>query len=78
MVTSVLGNGKAEAVLDNVEDLFFGNKDIDRYTPVQFINEDIKMLNKLLAEGRHFFTQIKQEGVMLYDSEKLKLDDEES
>lgn len=73
VVTSGVNNGKAETVLDNVEDLFFANKDIDRHTPVQFINEDIKMLNKSLAEGRYFFTQIKQEGVVLYDSGKFKL-----
>lgn len=73
VVTSGVSNGKAETVLDNVEDLFFANKDIDRHTPVQFINEDIKMLNKSLAEGRYFFTQIKQEGVVLYDNEKFKL-----
>ncbi|MGL4325987.1 MAG: HEPN domain-containing protein [Tannerellaceae bacterium] len=73
VVTSGVNNGKAETVLDNVEDLFFANKDIDRHTPVQFINEDIKMLNKSLAEGRYFFTQIKQEGVVLYDNGKFKL-----
>lgn len=60
VATSGVSNGKAETVLDNVEDLFFANKDIDRHTPVQFINEDIKMLNKSLAEGRYFFTQINQ------------------
>lgn len=73
VVTSGVSNGKAETILDNVEDLFFANKDIDRHTPVQFINEDIKVLNKSLAEGRYFFTQIKQEGVVLYDNEKFKL-----
>lgn len=73
VVTSGNNNGKAETILDNVEDLFFANKDIDSHTPVQFINEDIKMLNKSLAEGHYFFTQIKEEGVILYDSEKFKL-----
>lgn len=73
VVTSGVSNGKAETVLDNVEDLFFANKDIDRHTPVQFINEDIKVLNKSLSESRYFFTQIKEEGVVLYDSGKFKL-----
>lgn len=73
VVTSGVSNGKAETILDNVEDLFFANKDIDRHTPVQFINEDIKVLNKSLSESRYFFTQIKEEGVVLYDSGKFKL-----
>ncbi len=33
----------------------------------------MKKLNKELDEGRYFFTQIKQEGVILYDSGKFKL-----
>lgn len=73
VVTSGINNGKAETILDNVEDLFFANKDIDHHTPVQFINEDIRVLNKSLSEGRYFFTQIKEEGVVLYDSGKFKL-----
>lgn len=64
---------KAETVLDNVEDIFFSGKDFDRDTPVQFINDDIKIVNKYLEEGRYFYTQIKQEGIVLYNSGKYKL-----
>lgn len=73
VITSSFNSKKAETVLDNVEDLFFAGKDFDRDTPVQFINDDIKMLNKYLEQGRYFYTQIKQEGVILYDSGKYKL-----
>lgn len=73
VITSGINSKKVETVLDNVEDLFFAGKDFDRDTPVEFINDDIKMLNKYLEEGRYFYTQIKQEGVVLYNSGKYKL-----
>lgn len=73
VITSGINSKKAETVLDNVEDIFFAGKDFDRDTPVQFINDDIKMLNKYLEEGRYFYTQIKQEGIVLYNSRKYKL-----
>jgi HEPN domain-containing protein len=50
------------------------NRDIDRQTPVQFINEDIKKLNKDLSDGRYFYTQIKEEGILLYDRGRHKLE----
>ena len=59
--------------MDNVEDIFFAGKDFDRDTPVEFINDDIKQLNKFIEEGRYFYTQIKQEGIILYDSGRYKL-----
>lgn len=73
VITSGINSKKVETVLDNVEDIFFAGKDFDRDTPVQFINDDIKMLNKYLEEGRYFYTQIKQEGIVLYNSRKYKL-----
>ena len=73
VITSGINSKKAETVLDNVEDVFFAGKDFDRDTPVQFINDDIKILNKYLEEGRYFYTQIKQEGIVLYNSGKYKL-----
>ena len=73
VITSGINSKKAETILDNVEDIFFSGKDFDRDTPVQFINDDIKLLNKYLEEGRYFYTQIKQEGIVLYNSGKYKL-----
>lgn len=73
VITSKINNGKAETTLDNIEDLFFANKDFDRDTPVQFINDDIRVFNKAIEESRYFYTQIKREGVVLYDSGKFKL-----
>lgn len=45
----------------------------DFQTPVQFINDDINKLNQDLSEGRYFYTQVKKEGIILYDSGKFKL-----
>lgn len=73
VITSGINNKKAETILDNVEDRFFARKDFDRDTPVQFINDDIKILNKYIEEGRYFYTQIKQEGIVLYNSKKYQL-----
>jgi predicted nucleotidyltransferase/HEPN domain-containing protein len=41
--------------------------------PVRAIAHDIESLNINLAEGQYFFTDIKKEGVTLYDSKKYKL-----
>ena len=73
VITSGVNTKKAETVLDNVEDLFFAGKDFDRDTPVQFINEDIKTFNKFIQQSRYFYTQIKEEGILLFDSGKYKL-----
>lgn len=73
VLTSGINSKKAETVLDNVEDIFFAGKDFDRDTPVQFINDDIKNFNKFIEERRYFYTQIKEEGIILYNSGKYKL-----
>lgn len=73
VITSGINSKKTETVLDNVEDIFFAGKDFDRDTPVSFINDDIKTFNKFIEEGRYFYTQIKEEGIILYNSEKYKL-----
>ncbi len=73
VLTSSINSKKAETILDNVEELFFVGKDLDRHTPVSFINDDIKNFNKFIEEGRYFYTQIKEEGIILYNSGKYKL-----
>ncbi len=74
VVTSGVSDGVAIKALGNIEDLYYDRaKDPDRQPPVQFISEDMTKLNKYLKEGRYFYTQIKQEGVILYDSGKHKL-----
>ena len=43
--------------------------------PVRIIAHDIQSLNISLAEGQYLFTDIKKEGVVLYDSKKHRLAD---
>lgn len=52
---------------------FFENKAWEIHTHPQFINESIAELNKALDKSRYFYTDIKKDGVMLYDSGKYKL-----
>lgn len=42
-------------------------------TPVTIIAHDIKFVNKRLKQGQYFFTDIKKEGIILYDSGQAKL-----
>lgn len=71
VVTSGATDKEVGQKLDNIEYIYY--KDTDKQTPVQFINDSIHKLNRDLEEGRYFYTQIKQEGVRLYDSGRFKL-----
>jgi hypothetical protein len=42
-------------------------------TPVSVIYHSVGQVNYRLKEGRYFFSDIKKEGILLYDSGKLKL-----
>jgi HEPN domain-containing protein/predicted nucleotidyltransferase len=44
-------------------------------TPVQLIADTFQYFNSKLKEGRYFFTDIKEEGILLYDSGRVKLRD---
>lgn len=52
---------------------FFENKAWEIYTHPQFINESVTELNKAIDKSRYFYTDIKKDGVMLYDNGKYKL-----
>ncbi len=71
VVTHGIKDKEAGLILNCIEDIYY--KKPDKQTPLQFINDDIDKLNKNLSDGRYFYTQIKEEGVILYDSENYKL-----
>ncbi|HVV68490.1 MAG TPA: HEPN domain-containing protein [Gammaproteobacteria bacterium] len=48
-------------------------KNVDIKTPVSVIVNDIDFVNKRLSRAQYFFTDIKNEGVLLYDSAKFQL-----
>lgn len=58
IVTQGIKDKDAGQKLDAVEHLYYTDPDFQ--TPVQFINDDIKKLNKDLADGRYFYTQVKK------------------
>lgn len=59
--------------LNKVCERFYKFKSLAISPSIQFINESIQDLNKAIDKGRYFYTDIKREGVMLYDSGKYKL-----
>lgn len=72
VVTSGMDVEKAGRLLDDVESIYL--KRPEQQVPVQFINDDIEKLNSDLSEGRYFYTDVKREGIMLYDSKRFKLE----
>ena len=59
--------------LDAVEYKYY--TDPDGQTPVQFINDDIKKLNKDLSEGRYIYTQVKKKAFYYSTAENSNLPD---
>ena len=56
---------------DKVKSAINHNRTINTWATV--IVHDIVEVNKALSRGRYFFTDIKKEGVLLYDSKRYKL-----
>ncbi len=71
VVTNGISDKKTGTILDNIDDLYYN--DPDTQTPVQFINDDLNTLNRQLEEDSYFCSQLKQEGIILYNSGKFKL-----
>ena len=60
-------------------DLTVEQHDVERHicriikTPIRIIYHEIEHVNRLIERGRYFFTDIKKEGVLLYDSKRFEL-----
>jgi uncharacterized protein len=71
----VIVQTKSEAVQGRfereIEDKIEKSEDIK--TPVSIIVHDIDFINKRLSKAQYFFTDIKKEGILLYDSKKFQL-----
>lgn len=72
VVTSETDVKEAGRILDAVDMKYY--KRPDQQVPIQFINDDIKKLNSDLSEGRYFYTGVKKEGIMLYNSGSYNLE----
>lgn len=71
VVTDGVTDQRASRMLDAIDNMYY--RDPDLQTPVEFIHENIKRLNEYIDAGRYFYTEIKEEGILLYDSEKFTL-----
>ncbi len=60
-------------ILDKAANNYYKGKDRYESATIQFINENIDDLNKAILKNRYFYTDIKREGVMLYNSGRYKL-----
>ncbi len=60
-----------ENVWRKIEDLF--EKSTVVKTRVSLIAHDIEFINRMLAKGQYFFSDIKKEGIYLYNTGKFKL-----
>lgn len=60
-------------VYSRIKDDFFGAADRRLRTNPQFINESIAHLNHNLKLGQYFYSEITEQGIMLYDSGEYEL-----
>jgi len=75
VVTSGVSEGVPMKTLNNIIDIYSRRaKKHNMQPPLQFITEDITKLNKKLRESRYFYTQLKDDGIMLYNSGNHTLD----
>ena len=67
---------KSQSLADQI-DLWYDIEDkagkLPVETPVTLIAHDIKYVNAQLEKGQYFFSDIKKEGIILYDSENYRL-----
>jgi HEPN domain-containing protein/predicted nucleotidyltransferase len=67
---------KSKALADNL-DLWYALEDeagkLPVETPVKIIAHEINFVNSKLKKGQYFFSDIKAEGIILYDSKNCKL-----
>lgn len=60
-------------ILSKATDNYYKGKNRYESTTVQFIDESIDDLNKAIDKNRYLYTDIKREGIMLYNSGRYKL-----
>ena len=62
------------SLYSKIKNQFFEDKNRPFHTKPQFINYGIDNFNYALAKGHYFETEIKREGIILYDSGEFKLE----
>lgn len=64
----IIGN-----IFSKVTARFYKGKNRAFYTSIQFISESIDDLNKAIDRGLYFYTDIRKDGILLYDSGRCEL-----
>lgn len=74
LVVSKKRLGKSEGNLETrIRDRFAESKEENEVTKVQLVSESISKLNNALSEGRYFYVDAVNEGIVLYDSGEYAL-----
>ena len=74
----ILAIVKDKALADNIDlwnDIEDKAGELPVETPLRLIAHDIGFVNRQLEKGQYFFSDIKKDGITLYDSKKFKLAD---
>ena len=72
VITSEKAAANDHANQSRIDNLIYNRKQIK--TPAGIIYHDIDCVNARLSEGQYFFSDIKKEGIILYDTGKCKLE----
>jgi len=72
VITSEKAAANDNANQSRIDNLIYNRKQIK--TPAGIIYHDIDCVNARLSEGQYFFSDIKKEGIILYDTGKCKLE----
>ena len=73
VINSAWGYEKIENKLVSVRNIYDKRGDHRYRVPVQFIHDSIKKVNEDLKYSRYFYTELKRDGIMLYNSGNNKL-----
>lgn len=72
VIHSSTDSNKVRRKIGEVEKLYY-RKPHPYKIPLQIIHDNIKKVNRDLDEGRYFYTELKRDGILLYDSGNYKL-----
>ena len=73
VINSAWSYDKIENNLASVRNIYDKRGDHRYRVPVQFIHDSIKKVNEDLKYSRYFYTELKRDGIMLYNRGKNKL-----
>ena len=73
VINSAWSYDKIENKLASVRNIYDKRGDHRYRVPVQFIHDSIKKVNEDLKYSRYFYTELKRDGIMLYNSGNNKL-----